>query len=106
MKNTSIELYDNRKWNDLGANDKFKLSLAASLIVSSIIMGFISFIWLQEVPTSVIGTMGLFFSESLALLGISSYFYNQLYQFKAEVNKKLDEIGKDEHDKNTEEEVV
>lgn len=103
MENTTIELHDNRKWNELGSQEKIKLALATSLIVSSIILGFVSFIWLQEVPTSVIGTMGLFGSEALAILGISSYFHNELVRFQTVVKQKLDSI--DEHDKNTEEEV-
>lgn len=86
--------YDNRTWHDLGINDKVKLSLASSLIISSVIMGFLSFILLHEVPTSVIGTMGLFGSEALAILGISSYFHNELVRFQSTVNEKLQDLEK------------
>lgn len=86
--------YDNRTWHDLGINDKVKLSLASSLIISSVIMGFLSFIWLHEVPTSVIGTMGLFGSEALAILGISSYFHNELVRFQSTVKEKLQDLEK------------
>lgn len=91
MKNAT---YDNRTWHDLGINDKVKLSLASSLIISSVIMGFLSFLCLHEVPTSVIGTMGLFGSEALAILGISSYFHNELVRFQSTVKEKLQDLEK------------
>lgn len=84
--------YDTRKWNDLGFNDKLKLSLATFLIISSVVLGFISFIWLAIIPTSVIATMGLFGSEALAILGISSYFHNELIKFESDVTSRLKNI--------------
>lgn len=82
-------LFDNRKWNELGISDKVKLSIAGILVISSIVLGFVSFILLMEIPTSVIGLDGLWLSTALAVLGITSYFHNELSHFQAEVKTRL-----------------
>lgn len=86
--------YENKKWQELGAATKIKLSSAAALVIASIILGFTSFIILLEIPTSVIGLSGLWLSTALAIMGITSYFHNEMVQFQSEVKtrlKKLDE---------------
>ena len=85
-------LRDNRSWNDLGFGEKIRYSLATLLIVSSIILAFVSFIILLEIPSSVIGTVGLFGSEALGILGIASYFSNEIIKFKSKVDAKLNEL--------------
>lgn len=81
--------YDIRKWRDLGFADKMKYSIASVLVFSSIVIGFASFIWLAMIPTSVIALSGLWLSTALAILGISSYFHNELVQFQGKINDKL-----------------
>lgn len=81
--------YDIRKWKDLGFADKMKFSIASVLVFSSIVIGFASFIWLAMIPTSVIALSGLWLSTALAILGISSYFHNELIQFQGKINDKL-----------------
>lgn len=81
--------YDVRKWKDLGFADKMKYSIASVLVFSSIVIGFVSFIWLAMIPTSVIALSGLWLSTALAILGISSYFHNELVQFQGKINDKL-----------------
>lgn len=81
--------YDVRKWKDLGFADKMKYSIASVLVFSSIVIGFASFIWLAMIPTSVIALSGLWLSTALAILGISSYFHNELVQFQGKINDKL-----------------
>lgn len=81
--------YDTRKWKDLGFADKMKYSIASVLVFSSIVIGFLSFIWLAMIPTSVIALSGLWLSTALAILGISSYFHNELVQFEGKINDKL-----------------
>ena len=81
--------YDIRKWKDLGFADKMKFSIASVLVFSSIVIGFVSFIWLAMIPTSVIALSGLWLSTALAILGISSYFHNELVQFQGRINDKL-----------------
>lgn len=84
--------YDVRKWRDLGFGDKMKYSIASILVFSSIVIGFASFIWLAMIPTSVIALSGLWLSTALAILGISSYFHNELVQFQGKINDKLKRI--------------
>lgn len=83
------------KWTDLGIADKFKLTIAGMLVLSSVILGFVSFIILLEIPTSVIGLDGLWLSTALAVLGISSYFHNELIQFQGRINEKIDRLSKE-----------
>ena len=92
--------YDVRKWNDLGFADKMKYSIASLLVLSSIVIGFGSFIWLAMIPTSVIALSGLWLSTALAILGISSYFHNEMVQFQGRINDKLKKI--DYEDRNEE----
>lgn len=81
--------YDIRKWKDLGFADKMKYSIASVLVFSSIVIGFLSFIWLAMIPTSVIALSGLWLSTALAILGITSYFHNELVQFEGKINDRL-----------------
>ena len=92
--------YDIRKWKDLGFADKMKFSIASVLVLSSIVIGFASFIWLAMIPTSVIALSGLWLSTALAILGISSYFHNELVQFQGKINDKLKRI--EDEDRNEE----
>lgn len=92
--------YDIRKWKDLGFGDKMKYSIASVLVISSIVIGFASFIWLAMIPTSVIALSGLWLSTALAILGISSYFHNELVQFQGKINDKLKRI--EDEDRNEE----
>ena len=93
-------LRDNRSWNDLGFGEKIRYSLATLLIVSAIILAFVSFIILLEIPSSVIGTVGLFGSEALGILGIASYFSNEIIKFQSKVDAKLNELDEIEHKNN------
>lgn len=92
--------YDIRKWKDLGFADKMKFSIASVLVFSSIVIGFASFIWLAMIPTSVIALSGLWLSTALAILGISSYFHNELVQFQGKINDRLKRM--DYEDRNEE----
>ena len=86
--------YDSRKWKELGFADKMKYSIASVLVFSSIVIGFLSFIWLAMIPTSVIALSGLWLSTALAILGISSYFHNELVQFQGRIHKRIMDFDK------------
>ena len=91
-----LDIYENKKWSELGAATKVKLSIAAALVIASIILGFVSFYILLEIPTSVIGLDGLWLSTALGVLGISSYFHNEMVQFQSEVKTRLKNFDKEE----------
>ena len=88
--------FDTRSWKDLGFGDKLKYSIAGTLVFASILLGFVSFIILFEIPGSVIGLSGLWLSTALAVLGISSYFHNELVSFQNKVTERLDKINNNE----------
>ena len=91
-----LDIYENKKWKELGAATKVKLSIAAALVIASIILGFVSFLILLEIPTSVIGLDGLWLSTALGVLGISSYFHNEMVQFQSDVKTRLKNLDKEE----------
>lgn len=80
-------------WKELGFSEKTKLSLSIFLVISSVLLGFISFILLNYVPSSVIGLNGCWLSCALGLLGITSYFSNQLVKMETEVKRKINELN-------------
>ena len=88
----NTESFDNRKWDELGASIKTKLIISCSLVASSIILGFISFVMLLEIPTSVIYLDGLWLSTATGVLGISSYFHTKMVQFQTEVKTRFKEL--------------
>ena len=88
--------YENKKWAELGAAPKIKLSSAAALVAASIILGFVSFIMLLEIPSSVIWLDMLWLSTALGVLGISSYFHNEMVQFQTEVKSRLKKLDEQE----------
>lgn len=88
--------YDSRKWKELGIGEKVKITIASALVCASIVLGFASFVILLEIPTSVIGLDGLWLSTALAVMGIGSYFHNELVKFESKVNNRLRDLDKDE----------
>jgi hypothetical protein len=90
-KNNQFEMKQ-QKWNELGASEKTKLSLSIFLIVSSVILGFISFLILNEIPGSVIGINGVWMSTALALLGITAYVNTQVVKMRTQLAEKINEI--------------
>lgn len=80
------------KWVDLGASEKTKLSLSIFLIISSVILGFLSFLILNEIPGSVIGVNGVWCSTALALLGITAYVNTQVVKMKTELTERMNEL--------------
>lgn len=90
----NINIYD-KKWSDLGAKEKSQLILAYSFAGASILLGFISFIWLTYIPGSVIAMSTMYGSMACAVLGIGMYFKSELVEFKTDVKKKLDGLDKE-----------
>lgn len=88
--------FDTRSWKDLGFGDKLKFTIAGVLVLASIVLGFVSFIILFEIPGSVIGLSGLWLSTALAVLGISSYFHNELVSFQNKVTERLNKLNEED----------
>lgn len=81
-----------QKWNELGASEKTKLSLSIFLIVSSVVLGYISFLILNEIPGSIIGINCAWMSTALALLGITAYVNTQVVKMRTQLAEKINEI--------------
>lgn len=79
-------------WKELGAGEKTKLGLSIFLIIASVILGFISFIILNEIPGSVIGINGVWCSTALALLGITAYVNTEIVKMRTKINDKIEEL--------------
>lgn len=87
-----MALNEKEHWKDLGASEKTKLTLSIFLIAASVILGFISFIMLYEVPGSVIGINGVWCSTALALLGITAYVNTEIVKMRTQVKDKIEEL--------------
>ena len=90
-----IDITYDRKWQDLGAKEKSQLILAYSFAGASILLSFISFIWLTYIPGSVLGACGMYGAFACAILGIGVYLKTELLEIKTDVKKKLDGIDKE-----------
>lgn len=91
-------------WKDLGASEKTKLGLSIFLIIASVVIGFISFVILNEIPGSVIGVNGVWCSTALALLGITAYVNTEIVKMRTQVRDKIDELDDAEQRFNAKEE--
>lgn len=83
------------KWKSLSVKEKIQYSLAAIFGASSIIIGFVAFILLMEIPTSVITISMLWASVCCGLIGISLHFRNELTEFKSKCDDRLNNIDKE-----------
>ncbi len=85
-----------KKWKELGAGERTQLITAVVLVAAAIILGFLSFLWLQMIPGSVLAQSGIYLSGALAIFGISAYFKSEMTEFQSEVKKKLDRLSEGE----------
>ena len=90
--------FDNRKWKELGFKEKSQYLMAIGFGVASIVLGFVSFIVLSFIPTSVIAMSGLWASVACGIFGISMYFKNEMMELNEEIHKKIDSIGKEKEE--------
>lgn len=79
-------------WKELPIKEKLQYSLATLFGVASIVIGFVAFIILLEIPASVIGISFLWASVCCAIFGISLHFRNQMMDFDTQVKNRLNDI--------------
>ena len=72
--------------------DKFQYGMAGFLIVTAVILAFVSFIITLTVGAGVIAWGGLCMGTALTLIGGGMYFHNQLVTFETNTNKKMQEV--------------
>ena len=95
---------ENNNWSSLNIKEKFQYILATMFGVASVVIGFLAFIYLMEVPWNVTGISALWASICCGIVGISLHFKSQMMEFDTEVNKRLNDIdnvlGKLQNDAN------
>lgn len=79
-----------RKWINLDVKDKFQLITASGLIMSGVILGFISFFLTLTIGYGVLGYITLAFSAGLGLYGIGMTVKNKLGDLQAQVDSWRD----------------
>jgi hypothetical protein len=77
-----------QKWKD-GLN----YGMAGFLILTAVVLAFVSFIITLTVGTGVIAWGGLSMGTALTLIGGGMYFHNQLVTFETNTNKKMEEMS-------------
>lgn len=84
----SIEQGISQKWKD-----RFQYGMAGFLIVTAVVLAFVSFIITLTVGAGVIGWGGLCMGTALTLIGGGMYFHNQLVTFETNANRKMEEVS-------------
>ncbi|MCR4959642.1 MAG: hypothetical protein K6B13_13735 [Prevotella sp.] len=69
---------------------------ATALIISAIVIAFVAFFIINDVPGGVNTYIGIAVSGGLAIFGVAAYMVNQVTQFKTEVRRELEELKKKE----------
>lgn len=74
------------------AKDLFQYGAAGFLIVTAVILAFVSFVITLTIGAGVIAWGGLSMGTALTLIGGGMYFHNQLVTFETNANKKMEEM--------------
>ena len=82
-------------WNELGFKDKAQYSTAMILIVSGILIAFISFAMIHTITSGVLIYIAQAFTAGGSIFGVSIYFKNQLIEAHGETMDKVKELIED-----------
>lgn len=69
---------------------------AVALIISSIVMAFVSFFMTEDIGPGPLTYIGEALSAALGLFGISVYVVNRFGQLRSEIHRELDRMRSDE----------
>ena len=83
---------ENNNWSSLNIKEKFQYILATMFGVASVVIGFLAFIYLMEVPWNVTGISALWASICCGIVGMSLHFKSQMMEFDTEVKQRLNDI--------------
>ncbi len=73
--------------------DKLRYGTAGFLILSAVVLAFISFFITLTVGTGVIAWGGLCMGTALTLIGGGMYFHSQMVTFETKANMKMEEMS-------------
>lgn len=81
------------KWIDLCIKDKIQYIVAVVLVVSGIVMAFLSFFLNQyDIATGTLIYIAQCFITAGGIFGISIYFKSKLGEFKSDTMKRVEDI--------------
>lgn len=87
MSVSQIDQGLSQKWKDI-----WNYGMAGFLILTAVVLAFVSFIITLTVGSGVIAWGALSMGTALTLIGGGMYFHNQLVTFETKANKKMDEM--------------
>lgn len=73
--------------------DKLHYGTAGFLILSAVVLAFISFFITMTIGTGVIAWGGLCMGTALTLIGGGMYFHSQMVTFETKANMKMEEMS-------------
>ncbi len=87
------------KWKDISVKDKWQIINGTSLVVSAIVLYFLSFALTLTIGFDVISAASTMLATGLAFFGITSYIKNQMVDFETKVNRKMKQLEDIEQDR-------
>ena len=70
---------------------------AVALIISSIVMAFVSFFMTEDIGPGPLTYIGEALSAALGLFGISVYVVNRFGQLRNEIHSEMERLRREEH---------
>ena len=80
------------KWRDLGIKDKIQYITAIVLILSGVVLAFLSFALTFTIATGSLIYISQCFITAGGIFGVSLYFKNKLGEFSSDAANKIEEI--------------
>ena len=83
----------NSSWKILPIKEKMQIVNGTLLVISAIVLYFISFLLTLAIGFDVISACGTLLASGLAFFGLSSFFKNQMIEFQAKMDERIRELG-------------
>ena len=91
----SLQHFKENKWKDLGIKDKIQYIMAVVLILSGIVLAFVSTILTTTIAAGVLIYISEAFMTAGGIFGVSIYFNSKIGEFSTnttnEIGKMIDE---------------
>lgn len=81
-----------KRWKDLGIKDKVQYVMAVVLILSGIILAFLSFALTFTIATGSLIYISQCFITAGGIFGVSIYFKTKIGQFSSDATNKLEQM--------------
>ena len=80
----------NHTWKEIGIREKMQLFNGTVLVLSAIILYFVAFIITFTIGFEVVSAGATLLATGLAFFGITSFVKNQMVDFEARMNDKME----------------